>query len=305
MDLSRRLKPSHLMLIDEIAKKQKLQLAAEALSISQPAASRMLADIEANMGTPLFVRHPRWMELTQAGEAVLRHVRVVLWELETLEAEVEHIAGGRAGVVRVGAVTGPAVGCLMPALRKVKGESPDIETTIEVGPSVQLVRRLQEGRLDFIIARLTPEQDSSAFHVYPARSERVTLLVRDTHPLAGRPDLPLEAVAGYEWVMQERGSPIRQAVERAFLEAGTPVPANVSNSSSLLIVLSIISQADVISPQSKEVADILTGSALGARLVALEMACDMTVSPYFVLSNRSQQLSRASERVLKEVLKRL
>ena len=64
MDLSRRLKPNHLKLIDEIAKKQKLQLAAEALSISQPAASRMLADIETNMGTPLFVRHPRWMELT-------------------------------------------------------------------------------------------------------------------------------------------------------------------------------------------------------------------------------------------------
>ena len=117
MDLSRRLKPNHLKLIDEIAKKQKLQLAAETLSMSQPAASRMLADIEAYMGTPLFVRHPRWMELTQAGQAVLRHVRVVLWELETLEAEVESIAGGRAGVVRLGAVTGPAVGSLMPALR--------------------------------------------------------------------------------------------------------------------------------------------------------------------------------------------
>ena len=84
-------------------------------------------------------------------------MRVVLWELETLEAEVESIAGGRSGVVRVGAVTGPAVGCLMPALRKVKDESPDIETTIEVGPSVQLVRGLREGRLDFVIARLTPE----------------------------------------------------------------------------------------------------------------------------------------------------
>lgn len=305
MDLIKRLKPTHLRLIHEIARRQKLQLAAEALAMSQPAASRMLADIEAEAGAALFIRHPRWMEPTPVGEAFLRHIRVILWEIETLQTEVENISGGQAGEIRVGAVTGPAMGFLMPALRRIKADSPDIEATIEVGPSAQLVRGLREGRFDFIIARLPPDQDSSDFHVYPARAENVALLVRDSHPLAGETGLPLEAVTGYEWVMQERGSPIRQAVEARFLQAGVAAPANVSNSSSLLVVLSLIAFSDVISPQSREVAEILTGPSLGARLVALDLAETITVSPYFILANRGHQLPRATERVLEEVLRRL
>lgn len=305
MDLTKRLKPVHLRLIDEIARRQKLQLAAEALAMSQPAASRMLADVEAETGVPLFTRHPRGMEPTQAGEAFLRHVRVILWELETLQAEVGSIAAGEAGEVRVGAVTGPAMGFLIPALRQVKAESPAIEPTIEVSPSVQLVRGLREGRFDFVIARLPPDQESADFHVYPARSENVSLLVRDSHPLASARHVTLEQTLGYEWVMQERGSPIRQAVEAVFLQTGTPVPRNVSNSSSMLVVLSMLAHEDVISPQSEEVSEILTGQALGARLVALDLAEKITVSPYFILSNRGQQLPRAAERLLQEVLRRL
>jgi DNA-binding transcriptional LysR family regulator len=68
MDLIRRLKPTHLRLISEIARHQKLQLAAESMGVSQPAASRMLADIEAEAGAPLFVRHPRWMEPPYPGD---------------------------------------------------------------------------------------------------------------------------------------------------------------------------------------------------------------------------------------------
>ena len=305
MDLIKRLKPIHFRLVDQIARRQKLQLAAEALAMSQPAASRMLADVEAELGAPLFVRHPRWMEPTPVGETFLRHIRVILRELETLQSEVGNLAEGQAGEIRVGAVTGPAMGFLMPALRQVKAESPDIEATIEVGPSVELVRGLREGRFDFIIARLMPDQDSHEFHVYPARSENVALVVRESHPLAHHRALPLDAVTGYEWVMQERGSPIRQAVEAAFLQSGTAVPGNVSNSSSLLVVLSLLAHSDVIAPQSEEVAEILAGDSLGASLIALDMAERITVSPYFVLANRGQQLPRATERVLEEVLRRL
>ncbi|WP_010141840.1 LysR family transcriptional regulator [Oceanicola sp. S124] len=305
MDLTKRLKPVHFRLVDEIARRQKLHLAAEALAMSQPAASRMLADVETELGAPLFIRHARWMEPTPLGQTFLRHVRVILLELATLQAEVGNIAEGQAGEIRVGAVTGPAMGFLMPALLKVKAESPGIEATIEVGPSVQLVRGLREGRFDFVIARLLPDQDSHEFHVYPARSENVALMVRDSHPLAGRENLPLQAVAGFEWVMQERGSPIRQAVEAAYLQSGSPVPGNVSNSSSLLVVLSLLAHSDVIAPQSEEVAEILTGESLGARLVVLDLAERITVSPYFILANRGQQLPRATERVLEEVLRRL
>ncbi|QPM90843.1 LysR family transcriptional regulator [Pseudooceanicola algae] len=305
MDLIRRLKPIHLRLVTEIARQQKLQLAAAELAISQPAASRMLAEIEQEAGAPLFIRHPRWMEPTAVGTVFLRHIRVILAELDSLQTEVENLNIGQSGEVRVGAVTGPAMGYLMPAIRRIKEQSPDVEATIEVGPSTQLVRGLKEGRFDFIIARLAATEEHGEFHVYPARSENVALMVRSAHPLAGRRALSLEDVARYEWVVQERGSPIRQAVEDAFLQIGRPVPRNVNNSSSLLVVLALLSRSDVISPQSEEVAEILTHESLGAKLAVLDLDLEIRVSPYFVLHNRGQQLPRIADRVLQEVLRRL
>ena len=115
VDLTRRLKPTHLRLILEIARLRKLQLAAQHVGMTQPAASRILSEIEAQVGAALFIRHRRWMEPTAIGAAFLRHARVVLNELASLETEVRNLNAGLAGSVRVGSVTGPAVGVLVPA----------------------------------------------------------------------------------------------------------------------------------------------------------------------------------------------
>ncbi len=67
------------------------------MAISQPAASRMLAELERQVGDALFVRHPTGMEPTPAGEAFARHGRVVLSQLETMVDELGHIQAGDAG----------------------------------------------------------------------------------------------------------------------------------------------------------------------------------------------------------------
>lgn len=303
MDLTRRLKPSHLRLIVEIAKTGKLQRAAEAMAMSQPAASRILSDIETQIDSALFIRHPRFMEPTAVGEAFVRRARVILNELSSLETEVRDLNKGHAGSVRVGSVTGPGVGVLVPAIHAVKDSSPEIAVSVEIGPSTQLIRGLTEDHFDFILARLPPEYDSGDFRVFPARTETVSLIVRRDHPLAGQ-RATLADLALYEWVMQERGSPIRQAVEAEFLNAGLPVPRQVTNSSSLLIMLALLSRSDIIAPLSEEVAGVLT-DGIGADLVTLDLDRDILVEPYFIIADRAQQLSRAAERVLEEILMRL
>lgn len=302
MALARKLKPPHLRLVLKIAETGQLQIAATALAMSQPAASRILTEIEAEVGTPLFLRHPKGMEPTQAGAAFLRHARAILTELDSLEAEMENVKAGLAGEVRVGSVTGPAVRCLVPAIRQIKDHAPGIEPTIEVAPSTELVRGLDEGRFDFILARLPPDHDSRAFHVMPARAEVVRLVVRRQHPLASRTRISVAELAGYEWVVQERGSPIRIAVENAFHAAGVPVPANITNTSSLLVMLAILESSDAVVTLSEEVAVLLTRQVFGAGLVALDLAEAVSVSPYFIIRNRAQQLSRAAERVLERVI---
>ncbi|CUH81097.1 LysR family transcriptional regulator [Tropicibacter naphthalenivorans] len=305
MDLTRRLKLTHLKLILKIAEVGQIQIAAGALAMSQPAASRILAEIERETGAQLFHRTPKGMEPTPIGEAFIRHARVVLSELDSLEKEVQGLSTGQAGEVRIGSVTGPAVGVLMPVVQEVRAQAPETAITIEVSPSADLVRGLEEGRFDFIIARIPDLSDSRDFLVHPARTEVVKFLTRKTHPLASAKAIDLADLLCFDWVIQERGSPIRQAVETAFHNAGHPTPPRVINSSSMLIVQALLSSTDAIAPQSREVAELMTSDAVGANLTVLDLAGTITVSPYFVIRHHTRQLGQAAERLYQRVLENL
>jgi len=302
MKYAHQLKPTHLKLIVETARHGKLNFVAEQLAMSQPAASRILADVEKRVGSDLFIRRPRLMEPTPVGEAFVKHARAVLVELENLESEVKSLSKGYSGDLRVGSVTGPAVSHLIPAIRKIKTDTPDIEATIEIAPSTQLVRRLKTGELDFIIGRLAPDDDRKEFRVHPAATEIIAFIVRREHPLAGKGKVTLAELGDYEWVMQEKGAPIRQAVEDAFAISGVPMPTYVTNSSSLVVALTLLAQSDTVTSVSAEVATILTSDAIGANLTKLHLDQEIAVAPYFVIENRARQLSRAAERVLEALL---
>ncbi|WP_420859405.1 LysR family transcriptional regulator [Marivivens marinus] len=305
MTLAHRLKPTHLALMLHIGETGQLQRAAALSAMSQPAASRILSDVERQAGGPLFDRHPKGMVPTPLGEVLLRHASLILEGFEAMEADLRRAETGEAGHVRVGAVTGPAVGVLMPAVQAVRAAAPGIEMTIEVAPSVDLMRGLSEGRFDFTIGRLPPGYDGRDYHLHPARLEEVALLVRPEHPLAGQRGLPLGALLGADWVMQELGSPIRQAVEAAFTARGLEVPARITNSSSLLVALTLLEATDVIAPQTAEVVQLLSAGRIGARLVTLDLTDPIAVSPCFVIRPRHRRLSAAADRLLHAVFEAL
>ncbi|SEM42994.1 DNA-binding transcriptional regulator, LysR family [Gemmobacter aquatilis] len=284
------LKPAQLRLIHEIAETRQLQLAAVAVSMTQPAASRMLSEIERAMGAPLFLRQPKGMEPTEIGHVVIRRAQAMLREMRAMAAEVRALQDGFGGTVRVGAVTGPAVGYLVPAIRQIKREAPAVEITVDVAPSRDLLRHLAAGDLDFALARVLPEFDSREFDILPMRDEKVALLVRQGHPLARASAVTLTELSDYEWIMQERGAPIREATLEAFGALGLAEPRNTVNSSSLLLMIAYLSKSDAIAPMSEEVAQLLIQTPVGAAFSVLAVPRDIRVSPYFMLSLRRRQM---------------
>lgn len=305
MTLAQRLKPLHIRLIKTIAESGKLQIAAQDLAMSQPAASRILAEIETTVGAPLFIRHPKGMTPTPIGEAFIRHARVILSGLDNLEQEVDGLRSGQLGEVRVGSVVGPVAGYLVPAIREVKDKLPGIEITVEVEHSAPLVRGLEEGRFDFIIARLAPGNDARAFLMQPTRSEIISIIAREGHPMAGKQRISLKDLVDYEWVIQERDTPIRRDLDATFHRVCGATPANFINSSSLLVVLATLGRSDAIAPISETVAALLMRDYIGARITTLDVIEPVTMSPCFVIRNRSHLLSRSADIVLKAVVARL
>jgi DNA-binding transcriptional LysR family regulator len=304
MNVLYRIKPAHLRLIVKISETGKVHVAANLLGMSQPAASRILSEIETNLGTDLFERHPKGVELTAVGHTFIRHASVILSQMEMLEREIRHLKVGSMGELSIGSVTGAAIGYLMPAINELLENHQKIDIKVEVGTSNELIRGLDEGKFDFILARLPSGHDIRKYISYPARVEKVNLIVHSTHPLAKKSAVSLEELYEYPWVVQERGNPIRQAIDNAFANQGLTLPGKILSSSSLLVALSQVSSSQTIAPQTREVFELLSGSELAANLKTLNVMPEIVVPPYFVILDQYRRQSKVAELLLNYILEK-
>jgi DNA-binding transcriptional LysR family regulator len=168
--------------------------AAARLFISQPALSQQIRALEEQVGVPLFLRHARGVELTEAGEVLLAEAREVLARAERLEETVEEIARGETAGLRVGVPPGLDPGLLPGLLASLRESHPDARIEVRELTTPEQLEALRAGSLDLGLVR-EPIEDS--------RLSRRTLLVEplgaslsDTHPLAGRESLTLRELAG-------------------------------------------------------------------------------------------------------------
>ncbi len=295
------LKPVQLRLMVALAETSKLQSAAERLGIAQPAASRALAEIEAMAGTPLFTRHPKGMTITLAGQLVANKATAILHEVYDLEDNLGHLKEGLAGKIRIGAVTGPTVKLVVPAIKEIKRRAVNLEINVEVAPSRRLLRELMAGRLDLALARVLPEFDSQQFEITPVGDEEVVLLVRKNHPLAGRKNLQLADVQNLEWVVQEKDNPIREAAGAAFHLGGLSEPTNIVSSSSFLFAIAYLADTDATLAVTQEVAQLLIDDPVNASFTRLDLKRPIGMAPYFLVRYASHSISPATQ-LLKDLI---
>lgn len=295
--LAHTLKLSQLRLIAAIDRHRQIGHAARFLGITQPAASRSLAEIERLAGVALFDRHARGMTPTAAGAVFARRARHLLTGLGDLERELDEVQDGLAGVVRVGAVTGPALGCVVPALGALKAAAPRVEVAVEIEPSSRLLAALEAGVLDFVLARVPPGHPVATLRIEAALREPVRCLVGAGHKLAGRRRVTMRDLAGLPWVLQDADAPIRRAVEEALRAEGLPPPADVTASASQLLALALAARTHAVCAMSDEVARLLAELG-GGGLVALELARPIELPPCHIISLAARQLSPAAERLM-------
>lgn len=291
------LKPAQLRLLLAIAESGQLFQAADAVGMTQPAASRMLAEIERQLGAALFQRQPRGMVPTEIGLMVIDRAGIVLRELGGMVEQLQSLRDGLSGSVRVGSVTGPAVSILVSAIREVKRVAPTSDINIDVLPSRDLLPHLVAGEMDFVLARTLPEFDSRDFVIHPMLEEHVRIIARSGHPLSGSTPVTVEELRRCEWIMQQRGAPIREATLAAFAAIGLAEPTNVVNTPSTLLTLAYLAQSDAVAPVSREVADLLIQAPVSANYVELPLATDIRVAPYYLLHLQRRPLSPFAERL--------
>lgn len=297
-----RLQLKDFRLIRAIYETGQLALAAERLSMTQPAASRMLAGIEKVAGIALFTRHPKGMIPTPVGEVLAHNAAAILNDIDRALTDVVAVGKGRSGSVRVGAVTGGAVGIVVPAIQQLKARAKGADIYVDVAPSGTLMERLINGEYDFVLSRVPVGVDARQFHVQCGRIEVIKFLVREGHPLAGKKKLRLSELANYEWVIQAPHTPMRLAIEDALIDEGLSPPAETVNTTSLLVTIAYLTTSDAIAPITMEVTDLLGHSKFGGKVEALDVVNDIVVNPYHLISRRNHTMGPLAARLRELVL---
>ena len=285
------LKLNHLRLISAIADNAQVSAAAEVLNISQPAASRMLHEVESLLKAPLFERAAKGMVATRFGEAMAKRARTILLEIREANREITELKTGYGGSVNFGSVTAPAISLAVPAIRKVRSLYPAIQINFQLETSNVMARDLLAARYDFIIGRIPDEFNPQHFDATRLGIERACLVVRTGHPLLSQPASSLSELSAYDWVFQPPGSLLRRSMEAMFVQANVPPPANVVSTSSVLLTMALVSQSDSIAPIALEVAEFLASqSGSIGEIAILETDFEIVLQPFSLITARGRAL---------------
>ena len=296
--LRARLKTRQLLLLIALDEHRNIHRASGALFMTQPAASKQLKDLEDMLEVRLFDRFPHGMEPTIYGETMIRHARMALTNLSLAHDDIVALKSGLVGQVEVGVIMAPGMSLLPRAIANVKKNAPLLRIGVTVEQSNILLRALQLGTLDFMIGRIL-EKESATNLVYEELTEEPACVVaRVGHPLLSRKNLQLQDIVNYPWILPPNGSILRHRFDLMFLRAGMDVPNNVVDTTSLLLVTSLLQQTDSLHVIPVEVAQYFT-SLNALSILPMELPCKMDA--FGIIMQKDSILSPSATILLDEV----
>ncbi len=213
-----RIKIRHIACFLEVARLRSVVNAAEALNISQPAATKTVQELEEILGNALFDRSRRRLALTPFGDVFYRYAST---SIAALRQGIDAAHGGQeAAVVKVGALPSVSARILPEAVRNFFVAEPGINSRIITGPNSYLLSLLRTGDVDLVIGRMAEPEAMLGLSFEHLYSERVVLVVRPDHPLLAARDFNLGMIDGYQRLMPTPGSVIRPLVQRMLMAYG-------------------------------------------------------------------------------------
>ncbi len=283
-----RLKLRHLQLFLALDDHRNLHRAATSLGMSQPAASKLLSELEERLGIQLFERHSRGITPNWYGEVAVRHAHNILSSLQQTGEELNALSDGNAGVVSVGTVMAPAVTLVAQTLERVHRRLPGLKVNVHVDVSPALIPRLLEGEFDMVISRIPAGFDPGHFVFEEIGEEAIRIVCRRDHPLANETSPTLAEMTTYPWSLQPPGALMRQRVDHLFMAHDLSPPARIVNTPDMMASLAQVAVSETLAVVSREVAELLCDPQ---RFHLLPTEESLNVQPYGLVTLRKQRLS--------------
>jgi LysR family transcriptional regulator, pca operon transcriptional activator len=217
------IKLRHVRLFLAVADHGSLTAAARAMGLSQPALSKSLAEVEAMLGAPLFLRQGRRLHLTPAGEGFRRHARDGLAALDAAAAATAPDAG--PGRLSVGLLPTVSTRFFPEVTARFLQTGPAVTLAIETGAHPVLLRKLRDRQIDVMIGRMPQAAEMPGLDFEFLYEEPIIAAIRADHPARGAPIA--QVLRDHPVILPTRESIIRATVDAylASLNMAALVPA--------------------------------------------------------------------------------
>jgi len=293
-----RLKTRQIVLLLQLYEQRSVLRAATLAGMTQPAASKMLSELEESLGVKLFERHARGIEPTWYGEILVRHARSAMSEMDRAHDEIMALKSGLTGQASIGTVTNPGTHLIPSVIASIKERHPHLLISVEMDFSRPLVAKLLQGRLDFVIGRILDSPGADELNFEPLCDEPHSIIARAAHPFAKRQGLMIEDVLELGWILQGAGSLARGHFDSMLLERGLAHPKNVVETSALPVTMALLQITDMVAVLPE--LSVMPYCDVGL-LTILPVPLEVKMEAFGIITRRGHPLSPGAEVALKSL----
>ena len=207
-----------LQLFHAVARLGSFSKAAEEMSISQPAVSIQVKELEKAMGGALLNRARGGVQLTDTGRAVFDYAQRIFSLADEMQGAVHEIQGLRSGRLTIGSSTTPGEYILPSLIGRFRKQYPGVEVSLSISNTQAVVERIHRRELNLGLAGAPVREEG--LRTFPYVSDEIVFIAAPDHPVAREHVLSLDDLMGQEVVLREPGSATREAAERCLSEHG-------------------------------------------------------------------------------------
>lgn len=263
-----RLRFRHLQFLDILGKTRNLRLTAEQMYITQPAATKVLMDIEEMLEARLFDRLPRGMQPNELGLFTLRYAHSALDSHRKFVDEFSTLKQGGHGHLSIGAISGAAAHLLIAAVAELQRLRPLLVVKVLEQSSDQLIVWLAERKIDVMIGRFTDESQRDQFHYENLTGERLQITAGVHHPLRGLNAPGLRELSNWPWILYPTSTALRKVSDDIFSSTGLSLTSGIVETPSFLFALELMQSTTMLSLQPAALVDKYVRRGLLTRIAA-------------------------------------
>ncbi|MEQ8657639.1 MAG: LysR substrate-binding domain-containing protein [Hyphomicrobiales bacterium] len=285
-----RLKLRQLRLLVAVGQHGSIQNAAHDLSISQPAATKMIQDLELDFEVKLFDRTNRGVVPTVFGESLIRHGKLIFAQVSNAAQELDDLSEGSSGRVVVGTLLAASPSLLPMAVERLLKDRPNVAIKIVEGTNEVLMPALLSGEIDMVVGRLPSHRHRENITQEKFFDERVVAVTGMQHPLAKQANVSFEQLKPYGWILPPVETTLRRQTDQFFIRQDQYVPHSAIESVSYLANRSLLMAHNLIGLMPAHVAAL---DIQGGLLAGIDWVAPFGAGPVGVSYRGKQSLSPA------------